>query len=128
MLIFAFTKADLSRYLKEFSFSHFDPRRLFWGNSRLRSDFKNNVTMGRLGVVESLGTSLGIAVDTVVVAGSVCVHVVKGLKGDSVFGRVVTDGSSVTADVTVSDVVRSLSTEEETITTNDSIGSEDGAL
>lgn len=95
---------------------------------RLSSDLKDNTTVGRLGVVEGLGTSFSIAADAVIVAGSVGVQVVEGLKGDSIFGSIVTDGSGIAGDVALSDVVSGLSTEEEAVTANDSIGGEGGAL
>jgi hypothetical protein len=81
-----------------------------------------------LGIVESLGTSLGIAADTVVVAGGESIAAVEGVEGDSIVGGVVTEGSSETGDIALSDIVGSLTTEEEAVTTDDSIGSEGGTL
>lgn len=84
--------------------------------------------MGSLGVIERLSTGLGVSVDTVVVTGGVSVEVVDSLKGNGVFGRVVANGSSIAVDAALGNIVRSLGTEEEAITTNNSVGSEGGTL
>lgn len=84
--------------------------------------------MSGLGVIEGLGTSLRVAADAVVVAGGVGVQVIESLKSDSIFRSVVANSGGVTGQVALGDVVSSLSTEEEAITTNDSISSEGGPL
>jgi hypothetical protein len=84
--------------------------------------------MSGLGVIHSLGASLDVTADTVVVAGGEGLQVVKAVNGHSVFRRVVTKSSSVTSDVALSDVVSSLSTNKESITAQNGVGSESGAL
>jgi len=84
--------------------------------------------MSGLGVIHSLGTSLDVTAHTVVVAGGEGLQVVKTVKSHSVFRRVVTESCSVTSNVALSDVVSSLSTNKESITAQNGIGSESGAL
>ena len=84
--------------------------------------------MSGLGVIHSLGASLDVTAHTVVIAGSKSLQVVKTVNGDSVFRRVVTKSSSITSNVALSDVVSSLSTNKETITAQNGVGNESGAL
>ena len=84
--------------------------------------------MGSLGVIDSFSTSLNIPGNTVVVAGGEGVEVVQPVKGDSVLRGIIPESSSITGDVATSDVVGSLSTNEETITTKNSVSSESRAL
>lgn len=63
-----------------------------------------------------------------VVAGREGVQVVQGVDGDSVLWGVVTNGASIAGDVTTSDVVGGLSTNEEAIATKNSVGSEGRSL
>lgn len=93
-------------------------------NSRLGTNFESNTRGGRLGVIDRLSTGLYIRANTVVVAGGEGIQVAKAVKGDSIFRGVVANGSRVTGDLALSDVVRSLGTNEESITTENSVGGE----
>ena len=55
-------------------------------------------------------------------------EVAEAVEGDGVLGGTVAEGSSVTSDLALSNVVRSLGTEEETVTADDSVSGEGGAL
>lgn len=96
--------------------------------SRLSTHFKRNATVSCLGVVDSLGTSLHIGVDAVVVAGGEGVKVVETVNGDSVFGGVVSNGGGVSGDVALGHVVSALSTNKESVAAKDGISSEGGSL
>ena len=95
---------------------------------RLRANFKRNTILRLRGVVSRTTTSLDVAADTVVVACSESAQVTETVKGDGVLGGAVAEGSSVTSDLALSNVVRSLGTEEETVTTENGVSSESGAL
>lgn len=91
---------------------------------RLGTDFEVNTGSGGLGIIDSLGTGLDIGAHTVVVAGSVRGPITQAVDGDSVVGSAEADGTGVTGEATLGDVVRCLSSEEESITTEDSVGGE----
>lgn len=95
---------------------------------RLGTNFESNTRSGSLGVIDSLGTSLNIRADAVVVAGGEGVQVVETVEGDGVFRSVVTKGSRVTGDLAFSKVVGSLSSDEEAITTENSVSSKGRTL
>ena len=97
-------------------------------NLRLSTDLKADTLGGGLGVVDSLGTSLDVRADTVVVACSESAQVTETVEGDGVLGGTVAEGSSVTSNLALSNVVRGLGTEEETVTTENGVSSESGAL
>lgn len=63
-----------------------------------------------------------------VVAGREGLEVVESVNSDGVFRGIVANGSRVAGDVAFSDVVRGLSTNQETIASEDSISGESGAL
>jgi hypothetical protein len=84
--------------------------------------------MSRLVVVNRTSTSLHVTANTVVVAGTVGVEVVQTVKGDSVFRGVVADSSSVTSDVATTDIVGGFGTKQETVTSENGVGSESRAL
>jgi hypothetical protein len=84
--------------------------------------------LSRLGIVNSLSTSLDVSINAVVVAGGEGVQVVEAVKGDSIFGSIVAEGSSIAGDVAFSDIVGSLGTNEETVATKDGVSSEGRAL
>ena len=94
----------------------------------LSTDLESNTAVGGLRVVDSLGASLNVTANAVVIAGREGVQVVQGVNGDSVLWGVVTNGTSITGDVPASDVVRSLGTNEEAIATKDSVGGEGRSL
>lgn len=96
--------------------------------TRLSTDFESNTTVGSLGIVDSLRTSLYVLVDAVVVASGEGLEVVETVSGDSVFSSVVANGSSVARDCAFGDIVGSLSTNEETVATDNSVSGEKGAL
>ena len=74
-----------------------------------------------LGVPDSLGRSLDLAVDLVVVAGSEDAQVVGGGNGSAVCGSNVADGGTVTSDGSLLNIVTSRGTGKETLVANDSI-------
>lgn len=84
--------------------------------------------MSGLGIVDSLGSSLNIGTDAVVVACGEAVEVVASMDGDSIVGSVVANGGSVLGDLAIGNVVCSLGTSKETITSDDSIGGNRRAL
>lgn len=84
--------------------------------------------MSVLGVIDRLGTSLYVGADAVVVAGGEGFKVVQAMDGDSVFGGIVANCSSVTGDIALRDVVGRLGTNQEAVTTKDGIGGESGSL
>lgn len=90
----------------------------------LGTDFEVNTGGGSLGIVDSLGTSLDIGAYAVVVAGSECGPITQVVDGDSIVGSAEANSTRVTGEATFGDVVRCLGTEEESVTTEDSIGSE----
>lgn len=63
-----------------------------------------------------------------VVARSESFEVVETVNSHSVFGSVITDGSGIPSNLTLGDVVRSLSAKQEAIATEDSVSGEGGAL
>lgn len=63
-----------------------------------------------------------------VVAGSVGREVAKTVDGDSVLGSAEAQSSGISGDLARGHVVGGLSTEEETITANNGVSSEGGAL
>jgi len=90
------------------------------------SNFHGDTTLGCLGVINSLSTSLHIGADTVVVAGSEVLQAVKTVNSNGVLGGVVANGSSVAGDLAISDVESSFTTDKETVTTNNSICGDSG--
>ena len=96
--------------------------------SRLGTNFKSDTRRGGFGVIDSLGTSLDISADAVVVAGMECVQVAKGVESDGVFWGIVANCSGVARDFALCDVISGLSTDEEAIASKDGIGSDCGAL
>ena len=80
------------------------------------------------GVPGSLGTSLNLSVDAVVVAGGEEGQVVAGSDGSRVLGNAVTDGSGVLGDGSLVDVVATLSTDEEALVAEDGVEVGSGAL
>jgi hypothetical protein len=121
---------------------------------RLGTDFEVDTSGSALGVVDSLGTGLDVAVrtvdrrqipligvfapfaigvwilpvDAVVVAGRVGGQVAQGVDGDAVVGSRVSDGTGVPGDGTGENVVGSFSTDEGAGTTQNGIGGEGGSL
>lgn len=63
-----------------------------------------------------------------VVTGGEGLQVVKPMERDGVFRGVVANGSGVTGYFALSDIIGRLSTDEESVTTENSVGSEGGAL
>lgn len=126
MLILALTNAAESRKLKKTKIS----RREGEGQPdiRLGTDFERDTRGCRLGVVNSLGASLDVRTNAVVIARGEGVEVVETVKGDGVFGGIVTDGRGVASNLTLGDVVSSLGTKKETITTKDGVCSESRTL
>lgn len=99
-----------------------------WERSRFATDFEGNTTLGRLGVIDGLGTSLNVGVDSVVVRGGEGVEVIDAVNGDSVFGCVVANGGGVAGDLASGNVVGGLSTEEESVTAENGVSGEGRAL
>ena len=88
--------------------------------SVLAGDLKANGVAG-LGVPGSLGTSLNLSVDAVVVASGEDAQVVASGDSSSVLGNAVANGSGVLGDGSLLDVVATLSTNEEALVTEDSV-------
>lgn len=74
-----------------------------------------------LGVPDSLGTSLDLSVNLVVVAGSENAEVIGGSDGGAVSGGDVTDGGAVTGDSGPLNIITSRGTGEETLVANDGV-------
>lgn len=87
-----------------------------------------DVSGRRLGVVGGLGTSLDVGGDTVVVARREQVEVVQALEGDCVLRSAEANCRGVARHLAFSNIVRSLSTKQETITADDGVCGERGAL
>ena len=94
----------------------------------LGADFQRDPVEGRLGVVDCLCTSLDILRDLVVVAGTEGGEVPETVQGDGVFGSGESDGTGISGDRTRSDIVGGLGTDEEAISTDDSVRGERGTL
>lgn len=94
----------------------------------LGSDLERDTTGGGLGVVDGLGTGLDILANSVVVRSGKGGEVSETVEGDGVVGGSVTESTSVSGDGTGSDIVRCLGTNEETVSANNGVGSEGGAL
>ena len=94
----------------------------------LGTDLKGDTVEGRLGVVDGLGTGLNVLGDLVVVAGAESGEVSETVKGDGVLGGREADSTGVSGDGTGSNIVRSLRTDKETVTAENSVGGEGGAL
>jgi len=90
------------------------------------SNFHGDTTLSCLGVIDSLGTSLHIGANTVVVAGSEVLQAVETVDSNGVLGGIVAHGSSVAGDLAVSDIESSFTTDEETITTNNGVCGDSG--
>ena len=56
------------------------------------------------------------------------VEVVEGVNGNGILGSIETDGSSIAGNLALGDIVSGLGTKKETITTEDSVCGERGAL
>lgn len=97
-------------------------------HSRLGTDLEGNTRGGSLGVVDGFGTSLDVTVDAVVVAGREGAQVVESVNGDGVFRCAESDGRCVAGNLALGDVVGSLSSNEEPVTSNNGVGGEGGSL
>ena len=94
------------------------------GDLRLGTNLEVNPSSGSLGIIDSLGTSLDIGAHTVVVAGGESRSIAQTVDGYGVVGSAEADGTGVTGDATLSDVVGSLSTNEESVTAENGVSSE----
>jgi len=90
--------------------------------------FKGNTAMCAFVVVNSFSTSLNISTDTVVVAGGEGVQAVETVEGDGVVGLVVTKGDSEFGEAAIGDVVTGFSSQKHTVTSDNGVGGEHGAL
>lgn len=84
--------------------------------------------MGGLGVIDSLGAGLDVTADAVVVGRGEGLEVVETVHGNGVFRGVVPEGGSVAGDVATGNVVRGLGADKETVTTQNGVCGESGAL
>lgn len=91
---------------------------------RLDADFEVDTGGGSLGIVDSLGTGLDIWAHTMIVAGSECGSIAQAVEGDGIVRSAKADSTGVTGETTLGDVVSSLGTKEESITTEDGVSSE----
>ena len=96
--------------------------------SRLNTNFQSDTTVGGFGVVNGFGAGLHVSINTMVVAGAEGVQVVQPMEGDGVFRSTVADSGGVAGHVAFGDIVCSLSTNEETVTAENSVSSESRAL
>lgn len=94
----------------------------------LGTDLEGDITSGGLGVVNGLGTSLDVLGNLVVVRGGEGGEVTETVKGDGVLGGREADGTSVSGDGAGEDIVRSLGTNKETVTTDNGVSGEGGPL
>lgn len=94
----------------------------------LGTDLEVDLAGGGLGVVNSLGTSLNVLGDLVVVRGRVGGEVAEGVEGDGVVSGRVTDGGGVSSDGTGENVVSGLTTDKEALSADDGVGSEGRTL
>jgi len=90
----------------------------------LGTDLEVNTGGGSLGLVDGLGTSFDIGAHTVVVTSSESRSITQAVDSDGVVGSTKADSTGVTGEAALSDVVRRLSTNEESVTTKDGVGSE----
>jgi hypothetical protein len=97
-------------------------------NVRLRANFKCNAATGSLYIVDSLGTSFNVLADTVVVASAEDIAVAKTMQSHSIFGCAVANSSSVASDGTFLHVKGGLGTNQEAVTTDDTISGDSGPL
>lgn len=95
---------------------------------RLGSDFQSDSARGCLGVIDSLGTSLDIAAHAVVVARRVGAQVSETVEGDGVLGSAVSESGGVAGHLALGNVERGFGTNQEAITSKDSVGGDGGAL
>jgi hypothetical protein len=93
----------------------------------LGGNLKADLVSG-LGFPGGLGTGLNLGVDTVVVASGEQTQVVRGGDGSGVSGEAVSDGSRVFGDSSLLDIVATLSTNEETLVTEDGVEVGGGTL
>lgn len=96
-------------------------------NAVLAGNLKTD-SVASLGVPGSLGTSLDLAVDLVVVGSSKDAQVVSGSDGSAVLGSSIADGGAVGSDSSLVDVVASRGTSEETLVADNGINVSNGAL
>lgn len=95
----------------------------------LGADLEVNLAVGGvLGVVRRPCAGLDVGVDAVVVRSRVGAQVAEAVQGDGVLGGVEAGGEVVLGDVATLDVVGDLTTGEEAVAAEDSVGGEDGAL
>jgi len=92
------------------------------------ASLETDITGGSLGIVDGLRASFYITAYTVIVRSSKGAQIPESMNGDSIFWGAVAECSSISRDTTLSDVVGSLGTKKETITTDDGISSERWAL
>ena len=97
-------------------------------NSRLGTDFKSNVTARSLGVIDSLGTSLNILADAVVVAGAEDAAVAETVQGHSIFRCTVANRGGIASDGTLLHVEGRFTTNQEAVATDHTISSDSGSL
>ena len=98
------------------------------GYVRLGTNLEVNTGGGSFGIVDSLGASLDIWAHTVVVAGSESRSITQAMNGNSVVGSAEADSTGVAGKATLSNVVRRFATNEESVTTEDCVGSERWSL
>lgn len=94
----------------------------------LGADLEANTAVSGLGVIDSLGTRLDVAVDAVVVRGGEGAEVVEAVEGDGVLRRVVAESGGVAGHLALGDVVGGLDTGKETVASQNGVGGEGRAL
>jgi hypothetical protein len=94
----------------------------------LGTDLEVDAAVGALGVVGGSGTRLSVSVDAVVVAGRIGAQVAEAMEGNRIVGRVEASTEVVPSQLALLNVVAGFGTSKESITTENSIGSESGTL
>lgn len=95
---------------------------------RLATNFEENTAMIRLGIVNSFGSSFNLRADTMIITGRESIEIVQSMKGDWIIQSIVAKSSGIAGDIASCHIIWSLCTNQETITTNNSVGSESGTL
>lgn len=93
------------------------------GYVRLGTNLKVDTGGGSLGIVDSLGTGLDVGAHTVVVASGKSRSITQAMDGDGVIRSAEANSTGVTGEATIGDVVSSLGTNEESVATEDGVGS-----
>jgi len=90
----------------------------------LGTNLEVNTGSGSLRIIDGLGTSFDIRAHTVIVTGSESGPIAQTMDGDGIIRGTEADSTGATGEATLGDVVRRVGTDEESVTTEDGVGSE----